>query len=353
MFKQSLAALVALLGLDGAATAQTAAAQASAAACGTPSLADKVDLKQVPGSNLMTVPVAIDGTSKQFLLDVGANPDEISQATATELHLSQIDRRAATEALVDTDSYFRFQAPVFDVMGTNMARNYQSRVLVTAFTMGGATLHGLQFLISNDRDMGKSKPYDGLLTASGFRHYDMDFDFGGKTLSFLAPTACADPNQIVRWPHAALAVIPMTVSNGKMTIPVTIGGHEIDAVIDTGSDRTVMRRGIAEHVFGLQADTPDMTRYADVRDGVGERVYQHTFPQMTFEGVVASNVPALIEANSMVHQIRGTPVTGSRLQSAENSGPPIPDLMLGMDVLHQLHIYAAFGQNKLYVTPAG
>ena len=124
---------------------------------------------------------------------------------------------------------------------------------------------------------------------------------------------------------------------------------QIDAVIDTGSDHTVMRRATAERLFGLSADTPEMMPYQDLRDGTGARVYQHTFPQIAFEGVVASNVPALIQANSMVRSRRPT-VTGSRLQAAADPGEPIPDLALGMDVLSQLHLYAAFGQSKLYVT---
>jgi len=90
-----------------------------------------------------------------------------------------------------------------------------------------------------------------------------------------------------------------------------------------------------------------------MRDGAGERVYQHTFPQIVFEGVTASNVPALIQANSMVRPARSTAATGSRLSATPIVGTPVPDLTLGMDVLHQLHIYAAFGQGKLYVTPAG
>ena len=32
--------------------------------------------------------------------------------------------------------------------------------------------------------------------------------------------------------------------------------------------------------------------------------------------------------------------------------PRIPDLTLGMDVVRQLHLYAVFGQEKLYVTAA-
>lgn len=341
MCKKIFAAFVLLLGFHGAAAAQT---------CPLPAIADTVELKQIPGSELMTVPVAINGKPKQFLLALGANPDEISQATVSELALPQIDQRKALNPMAEQNSTFRFEAPVFDVRGTSTLRNYQPRVLVASFTMGGATVANLGFLVSSDRDMGKSKPYDGLLTASGFRKYDIDLDFGGKKLSFLTATGCTDPNQIVRWPHAGVAVIAMTMSGDKMRVPVTIQGHAIDAVIDTGSDHTVMRRSVAERVFGLKET--DMTEDGDVRDGAGERVYRHTFPQIAFEGVVASNVPARIQVNSMVRRARREATTGSRLQAAEDPGDPVPELTLGMDVLHQLHLFIVFGQNKLYVTAA-
>ncbi|MGZ5926305.1 MAG: aspartyl protease family protein [Rhizomicrobium sp.] len=341
MCKTIFAAFVMLLGFHAAAAAQT---------CPLPAIADTVELKPLPGSNLMTVPVAINGKPKQFLLALSANPDEISAAIVSELALPQVDQRKALSAMSEQNSTFQFDAPVFDVRGTSTVRNYQSRVLVASFTMGGATVPNLGFLVSGDRDMGKSKPYDGLLTASGFRKYDIDLDFGGRKLSFLTATGCTDPNQIVRWPHARVAVIPMATNNGQMSVPVTIDGHAIEAVIDTGSEHTVMRRSVAERVFGLKA--ADMTEDGDLRDGAGERVYRHTFPQIAFEGVVANNVPALIQVNSMVRRARRAATTGSRLQAADDPGDPVPELTLGMDVLHQLHLFIVFGQNKLYVTAA-
>ena len=345
IFKHTSVAFLATLGLTGAAIAQTPS-------CAPPSFANRAEMKPVAGSNLVTVPVAINGTAKQLLLDIGADPDEISEATAAELNLPQVDQRTAANVMTEQNSTFQFEFPVYDVRGTGTPRNYQQRVRVAAFTLGGVTVPNLPFVISNDRDLGKDKPYDGRLTASGFLRYDIDFDFGGKKLNFLAATACADPHQIVSWPHTVVAVIPMTMRDGKISVPVTIDGHAIDAVIDTGSDHTVMRRSVAERTLGLKTDT-DMTPDGDVRDGVGERVYQHTFPQIAFEGVIASNVPALIQANSMVHPAHRQAITGSRLQAAADPGLPVPELALGMDVLRQLHIYAAFGQGKLYVTPAG
>jgi hypothetical protein len=327
-------------------------AGALAQTCPLPALADTAALTALPGSNLMTVPVAINGKPKQFLLALGSNPDEISQGTVSELGLPQIDRRSASNPLGEQNATFRFEAPVIDVRGAAAARSTQPRVRVASFTLGGASLPDFGLLVSSDRDLGAAKPYDGLLTASGFRKYDIDVDFGGGKLSFYTAAGCTDASQIVRWPHAAVAVIAMTMSGDKMIVPVTIGGHRIDAVIDTGFDRTVMRRAIAEQLFGLKADTPEMTAEGDMRDGAGQRVYRHVFPEIAFEGVAAGNVPALIQANSMVRRRQSAPATGSRLQAAADPGEPVPDLTLGMDVLRQLHLYIVSDQQTLYVTAA-
>jgi len=62
-------------------------------------------------------------------------------------------------------------------------------------------------------------------------------------------------------------------------------------------------------------------------------------------GVTAANTTVLISAN----KLQGTTTTalGSRAGSTDAR---IPDMVLGMDVLHHLHIYAVFGQKRLYIT---
>lgn len=328
-------------------------AAAQDAACAKPSFANRAGLNPVAGSNLVTVPLTINGTGKQFLLDIGTAPDEISQSAVSELHLPRADLRAANNPTSVNNAIFKFEVPVIDVKSATAPKVYQPQVTAAAVILGEVTLPDLKFQVSSDRDLGKAKPYDGRLTAAGFRRYDLDVDFGGKRLSFLAATTCGDPNQIVYWPHSVVAVIPMTSAFGKIAVPVNIEGHQIDAVIDTGSNQTVMRRAVAERLFGLKADTPEMMPEDDLRDGSGARVYRHTFSKIALEGVAVSNLPVLIEANSMVRRARRATTTGSRLQAADDPGDPIPDLALGTDVLKQLHIYAAFGQGKLYATPAG
>jgi hypothetical protein len=342
--------LTALTILSASGSAALAQADAPPPTCSPPAVADTADLQPVSGSNLVTVTVAINGTPKQFLLNVGRTPDMISDAASSGLHLPQTNLTTGLDGFSGLNTPTEFRAAMFDVRSGIKPTDYQGRVQASAFTIGTATVQNVIFLVANDRDLGKSKPYDGLLTTAMFSKFDLNLDFGGKKLTFLAPTACQNP---VYWPHRVVAVVPMTIVDHKITVPVTIDGRQFDAIIDTSSDRTVMRRGLAEQKFGLKADTADMTPAGDLRDGMGQRVYQHIFPQIAFEGVIAGNVPVLIQTNSMVHKLNREHTLDSRAHFDTDPNDRVADLALGMDVLHQLHIYIAFDQNKIFITPAG
>ena len=351
MGNKIFAAIVALLGLSGTASAQT---------CALPLLAASADLKPLPDSDLMTVLVEVNGTPKQFLLDVGTNPTEISQAAVTQLGLPQATK--ITEDISGSASSMKAgnlaaltngglgNVSVYDVRDKTGSGGAQTRVRIASFAIGRATGKSLQFLVANDTEMGKSEPYDGLLTGDFFKQYDIELDFGGRQINYLTPTKCTDPDKVVLWPHSTVAVIPMTMADGKISVPVSVQGHQVNAVIDTSSPRTVMRRDIAELIVGLKADTPEMMPISGLSDGKGQPVYGHTFSQIAFPGgVAANNVPALIQANSLTHEINGGVVLGSHATSTDAR---IPDLTLGMDVLHQLHLYVVYGQKNLYVTAA-
>jgi hypothetical protein len=359
MYKQTLAAFVMLLGSRAAAAAQTAPVKMT---CPLPAIADTVALTQVPGSDLMTVPVEINGKPKQFLLNIGTNASEVSQATVDELHLiegikrtetfqsgpaAQSDASANRNVLVGAT----VQATLVDVKGAHNVDDGRARVNIPSFAIGDATGKNLSFVIATDGQMGKSEPYDGLMTGSFFKEYDLELDFGGKKLNYLTPTNCADSDQAVFWPHAEVATIPMTIFDGKMHVQVNINGHTIDAAIDTSSAHSVMRRDIAELLLGLKANTPSMMPDGDREDGLGMQIYRSFLPQISFAGgVTAINVPVLIQTNSLIHHMDREPELGSHARFKNE--PRIPDLTLGMDVLHQLHLYVLYGQEKLYVTSA-
>jgi len=362
MRRSAIAAFIALSGLG----VQTAQAQTAASApgpvCTAPSIVDTVDLKPVDGTDQVTVPVQINGSEKQFLLDIGTDHSEVSQVLVGALKLPGANRSNDFLALApgadnsanqfhNFNSNAQLSAAMMDVNGSRSAQDYASRVSIANFAVGDASGHNVQLIIANDKLMGTpAEPYDGRMTGDILAQYDIEFDFGGKKLSFLTATNCTE-KEIVHWPSAMVAVVPMTMSGGKMRVPVSVQGRVIEAVIDTGFAHTVMRRDIAESL-GLKPGAPDVMPDGDVRDGLGQTVYVHTFSQISFSGITANNVPVRIQTNSMVHMISRAPILGSRATFAADPATKVPDLAIGMDVLHQLHIYAAFNENKLYVTSA-
>ena len=343
MHKQMLAAVMLLLGSNAAALA---------ASCDLPQIAATARMKQVAGSNLVTVPVAINGTQKQFLLDIGTRPTVVSQAAVGELGLPQISKLTTPLPFVPIPlggvQTSQTNVPLYNVKGGG-SDVLQARVRVRSFTIGEATGKSLAFTVARDGEIGRSAPFDGRLTNDFFKQYDVEMDFGAMQITWLTPTQCTDADQVAYWANGGVAVVPMNMKDGKIVVPVTIEGHTITAVLDTSSEHTVLRRDVAEQVLGLKGGAPDMTDAGGLKDGVGQPVYRHLFPKISFSGVggvTAVNVPAMIATNSLTDSGRDL-MLGSRAQTTDAR---IPDLVLGMDVLHQLHLYAVFGQKRLYIT---
>jgi len=324
-------------------------APALAQSCQLPSLADSAKLVPAAGSNLMTVPVAVNGKPKQFLLDLGGGPTEVTPATAAELGLPQ--SRPSGSDTIQTGAHadlgfpgsLNIQSPVYNVNGSQNPNLIRQHVRVAAFTIGSATARNLQFIVSNDD--GKTA-YDGLLTSDFFKQYDLEVNFAGQEINYLTPTKCTDPNQAVFWSHEVVAAVPVTLRNDKFQVSVSIDGHTVNGTIDTTSDHTIMRREIAEQLFGLKPGSPDMAPQSGGTEDAA--VFKHVFGQVAFGGVIVQNASVLIPANSASGGIRDT-VLGSRAQPA---GALIPELTIGMDVLRHLHLYVVPGQGKMFVTAA-
>jgi len=358
MFKQTFAAFIALSGLSCGAAAQTTAEeatapQAAALACTLPKIVDTATLEQASGSDLMTVPVTINGTTRQFLLDIGmTKPTSVSPELMAKLSLPE--NAYVGEKVVQNNPLGGSglqNVRVYDVTHDLGGGARDTHVRLNSFGVGNATGRHLQMLVTEKGEIGRSASYDGFLTGDFFRQYDVELDFGGKQITWLTPTKCTDPNQAVFWAHSEVAIVPVTLAkDGRYQMPAMIQGHVINAEIDTGSARTVMRRDIAEQYVGLKAGTPKMMPLGDLKDGMGMQIYVSNFPEIIFAGggVTAQNVPVLIQDYSMVPALSRHVDLLTRAPTTER----IPDLVIGMDVLKHLHMYVVPGVGRVYVTAA-
>ena len=100
MVKQTSAIFIALLGSNTAAAAQSPAPQSpamqqalAARTCELPKIAATAPLEQISGSNLVSVPVTVNGAPQKFLLDIGMKrPTAVSPELMAKLGLPEAFR---------------------------------------------------------------------------------------------------------------------------------------------------------------------------------------------------------------------------------------------------------------------
>ena len=320
--------------------------------CSLPAIANTAPLEQVPGSSLVTVPMAINGTKKQFLLDIGIKrAPEVSPELRAELGLPQVFIQGQNISaplgaqfggggltnVVVRDARNGPSSPTEDIVGAG------------SLEIGRAKGEHLKFLVG-EKWKFEQGAFDGSLTGDFFRNYDVELDFADKQINWLTPTKCTDAHQVVFWAHTNVAILPVTVApDGRFQMQATIKGHTINVELDTSSEHSIMRRDIADLYVGLKPQSPDMIPDDDRTDGRHMPIYVHVFPELIFAGgsIWALNVPVRIQDYSL----RPAAVREKDLESRADP-ERIPDFTMGMDLLKFLHLYLVPGQNKVYVTAA-
>jgi predicted aspartyl protease len=304
-----------------------AAAPAQAAEC-VPSLRilNSVQMQSTTDRTTMLVPVKIDGSDKKLLLDTGGLVSQISRATADALNLPQ---RYSPRRL-------------FDLAGN--ASNAQATL--DRLTLGERNEKGISMLVAPNPELGTSLPYDGLLATDLLSDTDIDMDFGARRLTAFSTDHC--DGQVIYWPADHVAAVPITVKRNLIFLPVTVDGHVLNAVLDTGSQYTAMNLTVANQLFGLTPESPDMRPLTLANGEKSLDAYGHRFETLTFDGVKVLNLQIYLMQDKIAtrEKIR-------RMEGLEESDDVVfPDLLIGMDVLRHLHVYYATKEKRLYISEA-
>jgi len=289
-----------------------------------------VDLQRREHDTRMFVPVSINGQPKLMLLDTGGFMSEVTPQAVEELHLQHETVQFASVDLAGAESH--------------------QAADVGSFGIGTLTTKSVQFVIAPEQDLFNGDPqFAGILAPNVLKSYDVDIDFGAPKLSLLSPDHCE--GKVVYWPAAAVAVVPIRVLKfGHIAIPVELDGKTVDALLDTGASRSTLTQVAAESLFGLKMGSPDAP-YATEFFGSHGAVYHHRFASLNFGGIAVGNLDvALIPGYR--DKLEQAPALGSRLGNPSDKAE-FQDMLIGMNVLKHLHIYIAYKEQKLYVTPAG
>ena len=264
-------------------------------------------------SGLVSVTAGIGGRPIQLVVDTGAPNTSIRQSLAKELGL-------------DYDMLKRWEKHrLFG--GTDIHRV----VAVNDFTLGTLKADGISLLLVPD-DAPKPWLKDGLLGESVLSLYDVDFDFGHAKMNLFLPHRC--PGRVVYWTRDEnlLAKVPFRMEGGHIRVHVNVDGRDIEAALDTGSNRTVMDLETYMPAFGLTESSPGLVPIHDSRDP-NDR-YRYTFKTLTFEGVTVNNPHVVLISQSY-------------------SKAPNYRMLIGMDILRDLHLFIAYKEKMLFITSAG
>jgi predicted aspartyl protease len=278
-----------------------------------------LDLTPGPGGGHVLVQVQVNGQPLNLVVDTGSNHTMLTERAAHALGLR-------FEAFPNSTGY--------------MWGGFQLKNLVTADSLQLGKLsfdHSTMYVIP-DADM-HTPGYDGLLGSDILARFDVDFDFANGKLNLIAPHPCSDKvaywaedSQVSRIPFRKQASnIPITdMRIDKIYFVASLDGKDELAVLDTGAPITSLDLDVAERDFDLKPDTAGMQKIPRL-----EGSYGYTFKGLTFGGVTVTNP-----------KIRLDPYARTQISAQSRQ------MIIGMNVLRQLHLYIAYRERMLYVTGA-
>jgi predicted aspartyl protease len=206
-------------------------------------------------------------------------------------------------------------------------------VNVDQFSLANASVNGFSFITAPSAVLQPDMV--GMLGADIMSHYDIDLDFAAGKFAMFLQDHC--PGKVVYWTNG-LSVAPIPLEEDReqhLFVPVTLDGKQIRVMLDTGAARSFMDFNLAKDVFGINENNPYLKSAGThgLNGVVGVSVYRYPFQMLTLEGVEIHN-PDIEIVKYPEHD---------RLDKG---------LTLGITVLRQLHMYIAYGEKMLYVTPA-
>lgn len=313
--------------------------------CGPLKQVASLDGTPVGNSSVMTVDAKFNGVSKPMIVQTGALISSLREGALDGLGLHPI----ANSIVVSVK---------------DKKQSSESFTQVEDFSVGAIRVPRMQFQVPPDTM--DAQPWVGVLGSDLFSVYDMEIDAAGHKVNFFAKDHC--PGHVLYWKPTAVAVLPfqeqLTTASQTRTgfnlyftrgssvyVPVQLDGKDVTASISSGSQYSSMSASMAKFMFGVSADSPGSTLQPSDDGNPAHASFIHTFPTLTFDTVTVTNAHVLIYpdpegiANADIFRRSDT-----RLR--QNGEYFSRHMSIGMDILRRLRLYIAFGEKKLYITPA-
>jgi len=264
------------------------------------------EMQTIPDGRV-AIPVQFEGHDYRLMVDTGGYINTVSPQ------------------LVKQEGYHPRQSQGLVLRGMGISK-LDSYVTVKDFAIGPSHGKNFEFFV-DDLIMNF---VDGTLAPQVLAVYDVDLDFGHGKFNLISPDHC--PGAGVYWADAA-ATVPIEIKDRThIRIPVTIDGKEIMATVDTGASTSFITMRAARRFLGIDEKDPALKLRGNIPvNGLAGPVYNYPFKGLSFGGVQVNN---------------------PRIQMVADKVWTEDDLLLGIGILRQLHIYIAYKEKKMYITPA-
>ena len=260
----------------------------------------------------VAIPAAINDQKGLLLIDTGSIESSINQAFAVQLKLRlRLGRNVY---------YLPGGVPIYQV--ANVDKLQLGPMSASDVWLEVVPWHTLEHDVF------------GMLAPDIMQNYDMDFDFAAGKLNIFSQDHCE--GEVVYWTKQPYSKVPMSLdSGGHIIIPALLDGKEVKAMVDTGTGRSTITMDMATDLYGITEKSPDIKANGSVavNRAVDAQMYHYPFKTLTFEGVTVQ---------TPVIDILG----GERFQGKE------AEMILGIQTLRQMHMYIAYGEHMIYLTPA-
>lgn len=318
-------------------------AASAAEECGPLQLITSVNM--IPEDGRFLAPVTINNNPAKMLVDTGGGITSINAGAADALGLHPIDGA-------------RIQ--LLDSVG-NVSKKY---VGLDNFALGGLRTNRVEFMVAPGS--GGNSEHAGSLAGDLLSLYDVELDFAAGKLNLFSKKHC--PGKVIYWPHQGVAQVPITLQRptgdasrtgfasyvdrgAHIWVPVLLDGKPFHAMLDTGSSRSTISAKTAKFILGVSEDSPGSTSLGSVDGDPKHIAFSHAFKTLTFDGVTVTN-PNFVVTPDLIgdKDPNNTSRTDTRLRRIDDYISV--DLTIGLNVLRRLHLYVAFGERNLYITPA-
>lgn len=283
---------------------------AQAAPC-TLNLATSVEMSRDQAGGVL-VPMTVNDQTVAMLVDTGGVYSSLTESGVDKLGLPRNWQVFTGETMFG---------------GKNLTRY----VSANHVKFGGLNAYRFNFVVMPDDVLPKDT--QGTIAPDVLGANDVDFDFANNKFSLFSQKHCY--GGVVYWTRGYFAQIPFKINeyDHHIEIDVMLDGKPARAILDTGSSTSLMDLEYAQNTFGFDSKNPDLKAL----DSKGEKFqgYGYPFKTLSFGDITVTNPHIVLVSRSQSHM--------------DGNDPPI---IIGMSILSKLHLYVAYGEKNLYITPA-